>query len=534
MSLVTLLKPKRRLKPVALPEGESGKTSAPASVEQLLEVHLAKPGGNREGPFSLDQVNRALAAGEYRSGDCWAWHKGLPEWVPLYEVKGIIKVPTPPNTSGIAQPERPSGSESESRKEVKEEAAKAEVDAPQSIVEVRDCIESAPLAPLVNLDPLNCVPENPVPSEPTKTPEKALENNSAAPDIAAESRTNQPEERLDGPLVPGDAAIQNGSPTASEPSPPEAAASSPINGSLHASVFEADELVLNASPAEVESAPAEPVEPLPSNGISHFLAVEADEFVQDELSADSNPTRAQPAEPLLTNESLHASTTEANALVPNAEPAAAILARLKESFFQTPEPSNEATSYFNARRVSTHQLPAEGVSPSEHGWVGSAASQLLEPDSRLAPHGPETRFPVGAQRDSKLAPLAQQFSSGMPFSALEQLFIFTTGDGPSIWSSEIATRVLEATIGENLDRIRQSTPRDVIFNCDLAQLLKQNGAISDAVWRAMAVREPSVVARAQQKLSRTFVRTFNLETDTVVAVVLFYNNQKLSPSSASP
>ena len=88
-------------------------------------------------------------------------------------------------------------------------------------------------------------------------------------------------------------------------------------------------------------------------------------------------------------------------------------------------------------------------------------------------------------------------------------------------------RMLQAIVGEKMERIRQGTPRDVIFNCDLSQLLKRDGAISDAVWRAMEIREPTIVARAQKKLSRTCVRTFNLERDTVVALVLFYNNQEL-------
>lgn len=407
-----------------LSDGKSGIVAAIATIEQPLEIHIAKPGGAREGPFSLEEVNRALAEGQYRSGECWAWHKELPEWIPLYDIRGIIKVATPSAISAIAEPEQTGGSKEEPRREVKQEVPEPGGNEHPVDALYEECSEPESAASQENPPSLDAVPDISVQSEPAAT-------------VAKESEISQ-------------------------------------------------------------SAAAETTEPLPANGTSCSSAVAADESGA------------------------------------KAEPATAILARLKENFFQTPEPSNEATSYFNARRASTGQIPDVGETCSAVEWALSEARQVLEAPATARLHPTATDYPADEERKSKSALLAQQFSSGMPFSALEQLFIFTTGDGPSIWSSEIATSVLEATIGENLDRIRQSTPRDVIFNCDLAQLLKRNGAITDAVWRAMAVREPSIVARARQKLCRTFVRTFNLETDTVVAVILFYDHQKLSPSAASP
>ena len=65
-----------------------------------MEIHLCKPGGQREGPFSLEQINDALAARKYTAADYWAWYPGLAEWVPLYSVPGVSdkpaeKTPTP-------------------------------------------------------------------------------------------------------------------------------------------------------------------------------------------------------------------------------------------------------------------------------------------------------------------------------------------------------------------------------------------------------------------------------------------------------
>ena len=55
-----------------------------------IRVYLVRPGGaQREGPFSLEQINRDLAAGRYTDEDFWAWYEGLSGWVPLYDVPGV-------------------------------------------------------------------------------------------------------------------------------------------------------------------------------------------------------------------------------------------------------------------------------------------------------------------------------------------------------------------------------------------------------------------------------------------------------------
>ncbi len=54
-----------------------------------MQIYLAKPGGPKEGPYSLEKINADLAARKYKDDDYWAWHEGLTAWVPLYSVGGV-------------------------------------------------------------------------------------------------------------------------------------------------------------------------------------------------------------------------------------------------------------------------------------------------------------------------------------------------------------------------------------------------------------------------------------------------------------
>ncbi|HWW02448.1 MAG TPA: DUF4339 domain-containing protein [Candidatus Acidoferrum sp.] len=51
-----------------------------------MKIHLSKPGGHREGPFTIEQIKSDLAARKYHDTDYWAWHEGLSDWVPLHSV----------------------------------------------------------------------------------------------------------------------------------------------------------------------------------------------------------------------------------------------------------------------------------------------------------------------------------------------------------------------------------------------------------------------------------------------------------------
>src|SRR5438876_11162431 len=58
-----------------------------------MEIYLSKPGGQREGPYNLEQINRDLAAKKYSDSDYWGWYEGLEAWVPLYSIPGIVESP---------------------------------------------------------------------------------------------------------------------------------------------------------------------------------------------------------------------------------------------------------------------------------------------------------------------------------------------------------------------------------------------------------------------------------------------------------
>jgi hypothetical protein len=62
----------------------------PADDQTARRIYLAKQ-GKREGPFTLEHINAQITTGRYRDDDFWAWHDGLPEWIPLYKISGIGK-----------------------------------------------------------------------------------------------------------------------------------------------------------------------------------------------------------------------------------------------------------------------------------------------------------------------------------------------------------------------------------------------------------------------------------------------------------
>ena len=134
--------------------------------------------------------------------------------------------------------------------------------------------------------------------------------------------------------------------------------------------------------------------------------------------------------------------------------------------------------------------------------------------------------PVAEPEKESAAP-SPQVSSGMPAGALEQIFMFTTGDGPPLLQSPTVARMLKEIIGTDPEAFPIGIPRDVVARCAAAELLKPDGSISDAVWRAMAAHRPALVQQAREKLYHVCIRTFRIEADVVVALVLFYNKQEL-------
>lgn len=63
-----------------------------------MQIHIAKD-GHRMGPFPIEEVNRQLAAGSIGLSDL-AWYEGIPAWIPLSQVPGIL----PPGAGAAMAP----------------------------------------------------------------------------------------------------------------------------------------------------------------------------------------------------------------------------------------------------------------------------------------------------------------------------------------------------------------------------------------------------------------------------------------------
>jgi hypothetical protein len=155
-------------------------------------------------------------------------------------------------------------------------------------------------------------------------------------------------------------------------------------------------------------------------------------------------------------------------------------------------------------------------------WVPLYLLPGISTNSDSAPASP----PVPEPEKESAAP-SPPVSSGMPAGALEQIFMFTTGDGPPLLESPTLAWTFKEIIGADPEALPIGIPRDVVARCAAAELLKPDGSISDAVWRAMAAHRPALVQQAREKLYHVCIRTFRIEANVVVALVLFYNKQKL-------
>ena len=155
-------------------------------------------------------------------------------------------------------------------------------------------------------------------------------------------------------------------------------------------------------------------------------------------------------------------------------------------------------------------------------WVPLYLLPGISTDADSSPASPPVSKP-----EKEPAPPSPQVSSDMPAGALEQIFMFTTGDGPPLLQSPTVARMLKEIIGTDPEALGDGISRDVVARCAATELLKPDGSISDAVWRAMATHRPTLVQQAREKLYHVCIRTFRIEADVLVALVLFYNKQKL-------
>ena len=163
--------------------------------------------------------------------------------------------------------------------------------------------------------------------------------------------------------------------------------------------------------------------------------------------------------------------------------------------------------------VPLYSVPGVVTAASRSASTGSASSAST------------TAAPAQEPEPQPVEPAASQLASGMPFEALQQIFIFTSGEGKDLMKSPMALAIFQKIIGADWARIREKVPRDVFGRCDIGAKLRQQGKIPETAWRAMSALKPEVVQQAKTGVLRTCVRTFSIEHGETVGVFLFYGKQ---------
>jgi hypothetical protein len=172
------------------------------------------------------------------------------------------------------------------------------------------------------------------------------------------------------------------------------------------------------------------------------------------------------------------------------------------------------------RAAASSAPPTESPEPEP-------ASVEAAPEPAAAPMPAPSEADAPAETRDAPPSLREQLSSGLPFAALEQVFILTTGDGQAGSRSAVTSGMLQAVVGEDLETIRQSISRNAIGSCDFLERLRGGGSLPDVAWRALSNLKPELVQQARAGAFRVCIRTFPIETGDVVALILFYNKEKI-------
>lgn len=186
-------------------------------------------------------------------------------------------------------------------------------------------------------------------------------------------------------------------------------------------------------------------------------------------------------------------------------------------------PLHSVPGIISARRAPEPAMAGAEAEPA----MGARAAQPFPQQPALAVSAEPAAAATATAETEALPSLAEQLSSGLPFSALERIFIFTTGDGPTASRSPVTARMLEATTGETLDQIRREVPRDALTHCSFLEALRGGGTLPDAAWRAIAGLDLLLVQQAREGLYRICIRSYPIETNDFAALALFYNKAKL-------
>jgi hypothetical protein len=132
----------------------------------------------------------------------------------------------------------------------------------------------------------------------------------------------------------------------------------------------------------------------------------------------------------------------------------------------------------------------------------------------------------GSEREEAQAewtPTNPRYASNMPLSSLVRIFIFTDGDGQTVFDCPVATGILADTVGASPSEFLGKVPFDVIARADTAARIKQSGQFPDSAWIAMGQIDVNATSKAQTGIYKSVVRTFDSPiTKESGACVLLY------------
>ena len=176
---------------------------------------------------------------------------------------------------------------------------------------------------------------------------------------------------------------------------------------------------------------------------------------------------------------------------------------------QLPQPKPETKADYN---IATEFVESPALQEKQHS--SAAPAQAAETSSTA-----QSSEAPGAWPQSKLF-------SGAPAKALDHVFLFTSGDGPSLRQSLVKEMILVQIIGANLDEMRGRVERDVFGKCDIGSRIRVEGSVPASAWQAMSSLRPELTKRAKDNEYRVCVRTFVTEDQKDVAAFLFYNKAR--------
>jgi hypothetical protein len=154
--------------------------------------------------------------------------------------------------------------------------------------------------------------------------------------------------------------------------------------------------------------------------------------------------------------------------------------------------------------------------------VASSSSTSNDPASRTA---------LDAASESDEETVAPE-SSVPPYHALEQLFVFTSGEPRPAFESKVLMNTLQELTGQPARTIQHEVASHVIGRTDIGALAHRDQAIPAKAWRAVTAIDPAVAGEAKEGAFEVCLRTCQLENRDVVALLLFYNKNKLAMATA--